>query len=225
MRIWKGSGASFVNTRSGFKRGLIIGVVVSVLVNGIVFLKWASSSFSWGQPLDGWDNLALLLAAVALMAAAVGGFLSLFPRTRAVGVFLAPASIIFVVSFVAASYAGSAVRMLGFERFAERAQPVVDAIESYARQNGQPPASLAELFPDYLASVPSTGVGSAPEFRYISGEQAKRDYDGNPWVLQLDVSTGALNWDILVYYPLQNYPEHGHGGRLERIGGWAYVHE
>lgn len=214
-----------MNSRSGLKRGLIVGAVVSVLVNGTVFMKWASSSFSWGQPLRGWDDFAFLLAAVALMAAAVGGFLSLFPRTRAAGFFLAPASLIFVASFVVAAYAGSAVRMLGFERFTERAQPVVDAIDRYVRQNGQPPSSLAELFPDYLPSVPSTGVGSAPEFRYIVGEQAKREYHANPWVLQLDVSTGVMNWDIFIYYPLQNYPERGHGGALERIGDWAYVHE
>jgi hypothetical protein len=35
----------------------------------------------------------------------------------------------------------------------------------------------------------------------------------------------GINFDQLMYFPNQQYPEFGHGGRIERIGAWAYVHE
>jgi hypothetical protein len=210
--------------QAGLKRGLVAGAAASVLINGAVFTWWASSSFSWGVPLPG-SEFTLLLAVAALVAATVGGLLLLFRRTRGAGLFLMPAGLILVFSFFLALRAGGAMRMWGFERFAERATPIVDAIERYSKEKGQPPPSLEELVPDYLPSIPATGVGSAREFRYIAGEQAEGQYGGNPWVLELAVGTGFLNWDILIYYPLQNYPEHGHGGMLEPVGNWAYVHE
>jgi hypothetical protein len=33
------------------------------------------------------------------------------------------------------------------------------------------------------------------------------------------------SFDRFLYFPLQNYPEDGYGGSLERIGDWAYLHE
>jgi len=35
----------------------------------------------------------------------------------------------------------------------------------------------------------------------------------------------AFQWDRFVYWPEESYPESVHGGTVERIGGWAYVHE
>jgi hypothetical protein len=34
-----------------------------------------------------------------------------------------------------------------------------------------------------------------------------------------------MNWDLFYYVPGLVYPERGHGGHIERIGDWAYVHE
>lgn len=47
-----------------------------------------------------------------------------------------------------------------------------------------------------------------------------------PW--ELWVSCGAfpfINFDVFVYWPTEEYPDYMHGGWVERIGRWAYVHE
>jgi hypothetical protein len=67
--------------------------------------------------------------------------------------------------------------------------------------------------------------GRLPPIELVSGDKAREYYQGNPWVLTAIVSTGSVNWDKFLYFPLQNYPSTGYGGWLERIGDWAYVHE
>jgi hypothetical protein len=49
-------------------------------------------------------------------------------------------------------------------------------------------------------------------------------YEGNSWVLIVQTGVG-WNFDRLMYFPNQRYPEQGYGGRLERLNAWAYVHE
>jgi len=206
------------------KRSLIIGISASILVNGLVFLWLASSSFSWGIPLPGIE-VTLLLAVFMLFLMLVGVALTVLSRTRAKGLVLICTGLVFVLTFIVAQRAGHSVRMLGFQDFAARAAPLVAAIREYSQEYGRPPAELERLVPDFLPAIPSTGVGSAPNFRYITGDRALQNYHGNPWVLQLNVPTGMINWDILVYYPLQNYPTAGHGGVFEPVGDWAYVYE
>lgn len=120
---------------------------------------------------------------------------------------------------------GDAVRMWGFEQFTIRAKPLITAIREYESDRGHPPSSLSELVPDFLPEVHDTGIGSAPEYVYVAGDDAPAEYHGNAWTLRLPVSIGVLNWDLMLYYPLQNYPAHGHGGVLRQVGDWAYVHE
>jgi hypothetical protein len=47
----------------------------------------------------------------------------------------------------------------------------------------------------------------------------------NAWVLYVDTPRAGINFDQFIYLPLTNYPPRGFGGRLERLGDWAYVHE
>lgn len=63
-----------------------------------------------------------------------------------------------------------------------------------------------------------------PKFEYVAGEKAK-SYGDNPWVLYVFTPSGGINFDQFMYFPKQNYPKHGYGGWLERVGEWAYVHE
>ena len=67
-------------------------------------------------------------------------------------------------------------------------------------------------------------MGAYPKYEYVAGEEAKK-WDDNPWVLYVRTPLGGLNWDMFIYFPKQNYPEHGYGGVLERVKDWAYVHE
>jgi hypothetical protein len=86
----------------------------------------------------------------------------------------------------------------------------VDAIHAYERENGRPPESL-----DAITVPASLGL---PDFDYLTGYDTE-GFD-NPWILQLYVQTGILNFDRFFYFPRQNY-----SGSMERIGVWAYHHE
>jgi len=46
-----------------------------------------------------------------------------------------------------------------------------------------------------------------------------------PWELSIPCGLGVLNWDVFFYWPTEDYPKRTHGGSVERIGRWAYVHE
>ena len=37
--------------------------------------------------------------------------------------------------------------------------------------------------------------------------------------------TGAPLRMAFMYFPNGDYPDHGYGGSIERVAGWAYVHE
>ena len=48
---------------------------------------------------------------------------------------------------------------------------------------------------------------------------------GAPYELRLACPSALINWDVFVYWPGGDSPDHMHGGYVERIGAWAYVHE
>ena len=115
--------------------------------------------------------------------------------------------------------------MRGFERLAERSRPLISAVRRFEVDHERPPASLDELIPKYLVAIPNTGMAAYPEYEYVTGDKALEHYDGNPWAVWVDSPSGGINWDIFLYYPKQNYPQRGHGGSLESVKDWAYVHE
>lgn len=116
-------------------------------------------------------------------------------------------------------------RHRGFFDLARRSVPLVAAIRAYEAKRGEPPPNLAALVPEFLPSVPSTGMGAYPKYEYASDSSVAQRYEGNPWVLFVNTGSGALNFDRFIYLPRQNYPERGYGGWLEKIEDWAYVHE
>jgi hypothetical protein len=116
-----------------------------------------------------------------------------------------------------------AVRMDAFQRMGERLTPLVKAIEEYKQDQGEYPEDLESLVPSYIPELPATGMANYPEYTYIVGQEAT-EYDGNPWVIVVYAGFG-MGFDTFMYFPLQNYPDSGYGGALERLGEWAYVHE
>jgi hypothetical protein len=116
------------------------------------------------------------------------------------------------------------LRMHGFAALAHRSETLVAAVKAYDAKFGRPPDSLEALVPDFISGIPSTGMRAYPKYEYLAGEKAK-PFDDNPWVLYVFTPSGGINFDQFMYFPRQNYPEHGYGGWLERIGDWAYVHE
>jgi hypothetical protein len=116
---------------------------------------------------------------------------------------------------------GTQLRMHGFELAAERAKPLVVAVEEYVAVRGVPPEELDDLVPDYLSHIPQ----KLPPIEIVTDERALAEYGENTWALSALVSRAMMNWDRFIYFPDRNYPESGFGGTLERVGDWAYVHE
>ena len=174
----------------------------------------------------GWSvpgiELFLLVWSVAFMGVLIDLVLLAFPRSRAraKATLCGPCLVLLLLS-VPAACAASAVRRLGFSLAAERAAPLVAAIERHEREQGRPPRSLAELVPRYLDRLPDR----LPPLEIVTVDEAKQCYRGNDWVLRASVPSGFANFDQFLYFPNGDYPAQGFGGSLERIGAWAYVHE
>lgn len=118
----------------------------------------------------------------------------------------------------------NSVRMHGFGKLAERSAPLVKSIYDYEAKYGNAPENLEALVPEFIPSVPNTGMAAYPDYYYMVGERARK-WDGNPWILYVETPSGGINFDKFMYFPNQNYPKRGYGGSLERIEDWAYVHE
>ncbi len=117
------------------------------------------------------------------------------------------------------------IRMAGIRAFVDRTPSLIAAINQYVKEQSVPPATLSDLVPAYLPTLPCTGMSAYPTYRFMSGDQCRKEYGGNPWAIIVDTPSAFLNWDQIFYLPDQNYPEYGYGGGIERIGEWAYVHE
>lgn len=131
----------------------------------------------------------------------------------------------FIPCFILGAHLGHKVRTAAMLAFTHRSQPLIAAIQKFERDHSAPPKVLTDLVPDYLPAVPSTGMMAYPNYRYYTDDDSKKRYDGNRWVLTVFTPGGGINFDQMLYFPDQNYPQIGHGGSLQRIGDWAYVHE
>ena len=131
----------------------------------------------------------------------------------------------YVPCFVAGGMLEHHVWSAGWEAFSERSQPLIAAIKKYERDQGMPPERLADLVPDYLSVLPYTGMRACSEYQYETGPDTREGFNENPWVLRISPPVFGVGFDLVLYFPNQNYPEHGYGGSLERVGDWAYVHE
>lgn len=103
-----------------------------------------------------------------------------------------------------------------------RSAVLTDAIEAYERSAGVPPASLAELVPTYIASIPITGMAAHPRYEYA--RKAGPCRESNRWHLVVDAGE-LLQWDFFFYCPRKDYSGRGWGGSNEIMGEWAYLHE
>ena len=114
------------------------------------------------------------------------------------------------------------MRRAGLQQAATRAQPLIAAIEKFRRDNKRPPANLQELVPAYISNIPQTGMTAYPDFLYSDDGPTKKYFH----TYKLHVRTGfGFDFDSFNYWPEGDYPAQMYGGRVERIGAWAYVHE
>ena len=198
----------------------------AILVNGIdVFAQWFAVSRNGSDEIL-WDIMWLLFPFFfAFVMIFVSIVLLIFRKTRKTALLALLASLTYLIVSFGMFDIGWQVRRYGFHRLAERSVPLVQAIRRFENEKGHPPNSLKDLIPEYLHSIPDTGMGAYPNYKYIVGEESRKRWDNNPWVLYIDTPSGGINWDMFMYFPNQNYPKRGYGGDLEQIGYWAYVHE
>ncbi len=206
-------------------RWLIGSLVVGALINGMIALgEWHTVTSSSGPDLRILQYYLFFPFAAAALAIPAGLIALAFKRTRRHSLLVAVFCISYVMTFVASLTLAKRVRIYGLHSVAERAQGLIGAIGAYEARYGKPPTSLENLVPEFLPSVPDTGIAAYPKFEYSIGDsEAARN--GNPWMLYVSTPVTPLDWDMFVYFPNQNYPSSGYGGTLERVGKWAYVHE
>jgi hypothetical protein len=195
-------------------------------VNGFeVFAKWKSVQRDGSEDAL-WLSLfvvgpPLLLATLAVPVFTVGALVRLTRKASSFGLI---AAAMWLASFYLCFPLAQAIRMNGMRQMADRSAPRVAAIERYVRDHAEPPPTLDALVPFYLDRIPETGLGAYPKYELLTGSVAV-SYERNPWVLMVSTPSGGVNFDVMAYFPLQNYPEVGHGGWWERVGTWAYLHE
>ncbi len=202
---------------------LLIGVATLPLLILPLFQYLAIASF--GSEIFLWLTIFVLFPLpVAGVVLILTPFLFFSRRLRPAAFRSFLAAVVFITAVLLGVQLGGPIRRAAFHRLAERSTPLVNAIKDYTDQNGQPPATLSALVPEFLPAVPETGIAAYPRYDYHVGEKALL-FNGNPWVLSVFTPAGMINFDQFLYFPLQNYPETGYGGSLERISDWAYVHE
>ena len=105
---------------------------------------------------------------------------------------------------------------------AKPAQQVFDA----GRWHGDP-ARRASMVDDLRATLVGRPVDDMTALLGPEGgaEDMPGHFSGAPFELTVPCSIGLLNWDVFVYWPSEEYPDHMYGGWVERVEGWAYVHE
>lgn len=178
-----------------------------------------------GSQIFLWFELPFMFGfLVAVIAFIVLPFVVMIRKWRKTALALWLASLCFLPLVVGGFLFGKKIRNSAFHELANRSAPFVAAIHKYADDHGSPPESLDDLVPHYVSEIPETGIMAYPEYRYYVGETAEQ-YEGNPWVLRVSTPSGGINFDEFMYFPLSNYPDHGHGGSFERMNDWAYLHE
>jgi hypothetical protein len=115
--------------------------------------------------------------------------------------------------------AGKYVQFGAFGLFSTRSADLIKAIADYERATGAPPRDLSTLIPDYLSSIPGTGMAIQAYYRYEA--KAGPCGAGNAWHL-----AGHLP-EFLSAYRLLYCPDHDYGqvdGSPERrmFGTWLY---
>lgn len=178
-----------------------------------------TSLFVWGAAIYAFPLLAALFA---IPASIVGLF---FRKSRRECAFILLLSLFLFFCFFAGNLLAHRTRMNGMKACALRSQPLIQAIKQYERDHSAPPSSLDDLVPGYLPAVPSTGMMAYPGYEYHVGADAQARFQNNRWALSIFTPGGGINFDMMLYFPDQNYPEYGYGGWLERLEDWAYVHE
>ena len=206
--------------KSARNRILFAGFLAGTSVAGAEYLAlspWGSYSFFLWTAVA---VLAVLVALVAVLVVLLKFALAVYrKRERTYWLNVLVASVAFVFLLAGGIKAGGAARELQFMALANRSEALISAIEAYTFEVGSPPPDLSALVPEYLAEVPTTGMGAYPEYAYHTPGAAN-----NPWSIVVHTPYGIVYFDQFWYLPNGNY-EDNDIGFPKRIGHWAYIYE
>lgn len=104
-------------------------------------------------------------------------------------------------------------------------EPIVDAVRRYLSDHHALPQALADLVPVYLPRIPSTGVALGPSFRYgVDGRVADWTLPmrEGEWYVATNWTAECIAYDVVFYWPSEDYPESWGEGPVIRIGRWAH---
>jgi hypothetical protein len=110
---------------------------------------------------------------------------------------------------------GEGTRLAALGVVAERARPLVEAIEAFSARYGRRPSHLGELVPDFLPDIPLTGLAGYRQFQYRS---RMGDY-----LLSVPIPKGPFDGDRLGYRPASVC--HPSVMPPAKPGAWGYLDE
>ncbi|HET6156840.1 MAG TPA: hypothetical protein VFE34_00710 [Dongiaceae bacterium] len=213
----------------GWSRWWILSAILLglVLPSALAAIVTVGGYYPLGIPFSGsalWGDLGVAFAilgtgTIILIAAPIYSLLAWSWRPIVLALIL----VIVGMGGIAPAIIGAKyLRLWGFDLFSRRSEDMVNAIEEYSRATGAPPATLAALVPDYLPSIPKTGMAAQPDYRYEpkSGPCSVE----NAWHLWVSV-TQFIDMNRLLYCPKQDYPP-ARDDVLSRtvIGTWVHDH-
>jgi hypothetical protein len=195
-------------------------VLTSVIVNTVCFFhqkEMFSANGSAAASSSGLCTLVTLSVGAACLALPFLVFGLTFKATRAPSIALMACSIIHLVITTVFIGLVTDVKLTALQGIADRSEPLVQAIHKYSADKGRPPSTLHDLVPDYLPEISAPGVPACPKFDYSTGQDSET-WNGNPWVLSVQVPSKLMGLDRMFYLPKQNYQ-----GRIrKRLGKWGY---
>jgi hypothetical protein len=194
---------------------LTLVVVAHLIVESLSIQCWQFATMPSGavEPLALIELYSIGLFLLCICAFIVSFILSFIEQLRFAAVALLVGSLTSLV-LIPFFHGGAKVRDKAFYEFVERSEVLIQAIEKYEHENGEPPENLQALVPKYLQNIPATGMGGFPEFHYTKG--GHRYYQGR-WILSVPVGTIPFDWTELECRPTQDYPSY------QRYGRWALV--
>lgn len=197
----------------GAQRGLLLALLVGGVHSIVSYSAWRPFGVEAFLALSTYALLLTMLGATFLPFAAVLGLF--FKKLRESALALLAASVTCVLVLLAVSRVLASVDEAGLNALILRGKPIVEATLRYERERGHPPTTLQELVPDYLPSVPPTGSGAFPTWRYT----ARAEPPGGRWSLSVHLGVILFDFKHLTFDPEGKYLSYG----THRIGDWAVV--
>ena len=184
----------------------VLGLIMPTAIASVITLVGyypigvsVSTHFPWNS--FGVVLVVMAVGAIVLVTGAVYSLLAWDWRLLALTALL---EVFLYAGIFPANIALKHMQLFAFELLKTRSSEVVTAITTYTAKNGTPPASLVDLVPDYLPSVPMTGMALKPYYQYEprAGPCALNPKWNNDWHLLVTVQEFLLvHW--LFYCPEQ----------------------